>query len=229
MKNGFLSSTTVLLGCAALSGLPARADLLVEQWQTPTGVFGGIAGVDTAIAGGPADISELWSIIDFTDDPAGFAGDIPGSVAWPAATAAGVSGTSAAVNDFFGARISGLINITDADTYTFKTYADDGVRLRIDGVTVISDDTYHPEQTRFGAIALAPGSHSIELLFFEGGGEASLEFQVQQGTGPFGHVGGIGGPRTEPTVPDGGSTLALLGVTFATLIAARRKGSAASK
>jgi hypothetical protein len=226
MKNGFLSLTTILIGCAALSGLQARADLLVEQWQTPTGVFGGIAGVETAIAGGPADISELWSIIDFTDDPAGFAGDIPGSVAWPAATAAGVSGTGNPVNDFFGARISGLINITAADTYTFKTYADDGVRLRVGGTTVITDNTYHPEQTRFGSIALTPGSYAIELLFFEGGGEASLEFQVQQGTGPFGHVGGVGGPTTVPTVPDGGSTLALLGVGAALLGVARRKTSA---
>lgn len=228
MKKTYSLCATLLLSGAAFSSLQARADLLVEQWQTPDGVFGGIPGVEAAIAGGPADISELWSIIDFTDDPLGFAGDIPGSVPWPAATAAGAAGvgTGAAVNNFFGARISGVIKITETDVYTFKTYADDGVRLKVGGSTVIIDNTYHPEQIRTGTINLTPGTYPIELLFFEGGGEASLEFQVAQGNGAFGHVGGIGGPTTAPSVPEAGSTLALLGMGCAVAMgAARRKAS----
>lgn len=191
---------SVLLACFGFNQI-ASADLLVQQWQGSGAGSGGLAGADAAIASRPPDVSENWAIIDFTDDPAGFAGLIPGSSPWPLATLRNQPGTGSQANTDFAARISGVLNITVADTYWFRTYADDGVRLRIDGVDVIVDNTYHPEEQRLGSIVLNPGSHTLDLVFFEGGGEASLEFSVAQGSGPFGHVGGIGGPPTVANQP----------------------------
>ena len=225
VKSSKLVAATLLLGSLIPSS--ASAGLLVEQWLGAGN--GGLAGVDNAIAARTADFSAVFDIIDFTDDPAGFAGLIPGSVFWPAAGNVNL-GTSASVNNDFGARISGSIFISVADSYTFRTYADDGVRLRIGGATVISDNGYHPEEQRLGNIFLNPGTYSLDLIFFEGGGEASLEFSVAQGNGAFGHVGALGGPTsTTSNVPDSSSTVTLLGLTLCGLAGISRKFGRSSR
>jgi len=145
-------------------------------------------------------------VIDFTDDPAGFSGEIPGSSPWPAAEATGAVGTGGINNSFF-ARITTDFSVADGDTYTFRTYNDDGVFLMIDGVLVISDTGYHPEAPFEGSITLAPGDHTLELFFFEGGGEASLELSVRNSSGDYELLGAAGG-LAEPantTLTDSGA------------------------
>jgi hypothetical protein len=213
----------LLLAAAASSA--AHAALLVEQWQGGGAGNNGLAGVDAVIASRPADVSGIWAIIDFTDDPGGFAGEIPGSNPWPLATLLAQNGTGATANSDFAARISGSLNISVADTYHFRTYSDDGVRLRVGNTTVISDNGYHPESVNTGRIILNPGSYLIDLIFFENGGEASLEFSMAQGNNPFGHVGALPGFETSaPAVPEASTWaagLALAGVGVATCRRAR--------
>lgn len=139
-----------------------------------------------------ADYTVQTNVIDYTDDTGGFAGELPGSSRWPAAVAQGVYGTGG-VNDVFFARITAEFSVSAADTYTFRTFNDDGVFLLIDNTLIISDTAYHPEVAFNGSIALTPGNHTIELFFFENGGEASLEFSARTSTGSFGLVGGTGG------------------------------------
>ncbi|SDD34547.1 VCBS domain-containing protein [Kordiimonas lacus] len=131
-------------------------------------------------------------VIDFTDDPGGFAGEIPGSNPWPAAAATGSSGTGG-INDVFFARITTDFSVSEADTYTFRTFNDDGVFLMVDGQLIISDTGYHPEAPFEGSIALSPGDHSLELFFFEYGGEASLELSVRDSSGSYELLGAAGG------------------------------------
>ncbi len=139
-----------------------------------------------------ADYTAETEVIDFTDDPGGFSGEIPGSSPWPAAIATGASG-SGGINDVFFARITTEFSVTDADTFIFRTFNDDGVFLLIDGNLVISDTGYHPEAPFEGSINLAPGDHTLELFFFENGGEASLELSVRTSTGDFELLGAAGG------------------------------------
>ena len=194
-----------LLTAVALIGLSfsASATLLVEQWQSPTGEYNGLAGADAVIAAGPAEYSGYFDVIDFTDDPFGFAGDIPGSSPWMAALATGATSTADAVNDFFVARITGLIHIASADTYNFRTYSDDGVRLKVGGSTVFADNGYHPESINAGGLFLDVGVYDLELVFFEGGGEASLEFSVAQGSGAYVHIPDLPGVTTSVPTPAG--------------------------
>jgi len=149
-----------------------------------------------------ASYTAQTNVIDYTDDPGGFAGELPGSFRWPAAEAQNVNGTGG-INNVFFARITADFSVTTADTYTFRTYNDDGVFLLIDNTLIISDSGYHGEQAYMGSIALAPGNHTIELFFFENGGEASLEFSARTSTGAFGLVGasggGLGGANTQLT------------------------------
>jgi hypothetical protein len=118
------------------------------------------------------------------------------------------------------------LNIAVADTYTFKTWNDDGVRLRIGGNTVISDDSYHAEQPFVGSLFLNPGAYALDLVFFERAGSASLEFAVAQGLGSFGLVGAPGGPTTSPTaVPTPALLPGLMGIGMA--MWRKRKGELA--
>lgn len=222
-KNKLLR-TLLGIGLTGLLPCAVQATLLVEQWTGLNAGSGGLAQADAVIAANAATYSGFYSIIDFTDDPAGFAGLIPGSSPWPAAFQAGVSGTGHPLNDNFAARITTILNITVADTYGFRTYADDGLRLKIGGVNVIYDDSYHPEQQRTGSIFLSPGAHALELVFFEGGGEASLEFSVRQGLGQYVHIPDLVGVSTTAPVPDVASTLSLLGLALVVMGTMRRKG-----
>ena len=140
-----------------------------------------------------ANYTVQTNVIDYTDDPNGFAGELPGSSPWPAAVATGDTNTHSTTNNNFFARITADFSVATADTYTFRTYNDDGVFLLIDNIPVITDTRYHGEESFEGNIELTPGEHSIELFFFEDGGEASLEFSAKNSTGTFGLVGASGG------------------------------------
>jgi hypothetical protein len=84
-------------------------------------------------------------------------------------------------NDF-AIRATGTVLIPAAGTWTFGTNSDDGLRLRINGQTVIHDDALHGPENRFGQIQLTPGPHLIELVYFERGGGAEVELFAAQGS-----------------------------------------------
>lgn len=165
----------VLMGASILAPQIASADFIVNQYHGYG--WSGLAGVDAAIATGTPDATAVFDVIDFSDDPA-FGGFLPFDNPWPLA---GVQGTTNPLNQNFAANILGSIYIDEADTYTFMTVNDDGVRLRIDGTAIITDNGYHGEIAFFGNTYLDVGYHSLELAFFEGGGEASLELLAAQG------------------------------------------------
>jgi len=76
-------------------------------------------------------------------------------------------------------RYKGLIDIETTGNYTFYTISDDGSKLFIDGIEVVNNDGSHGAQTRQGNINLTDGYHTIEVLFFQGGGPFSLNVQYQ--------------------------------------------------
>jgi len=170
----------------AVSLVPGQTPFLVEQWTGYSGSFS-LASLQSAAAASAPDYSTTTNIIDFTDDPGGFSGEIPGSSPWPAAIATGASGTGGINNSFF-ARITANIVITEQDNYTFRTFNDDGVYLFVDGQLIINDPNQHPEAAFEGDITLAPGVYPLELFFFENGGEASLELTFKNTGGAYQHV-----------------------------------------
>ncbi|MDA1371573.1 MAG: tandem-95 repeat protein, partial [Proteobacteria bacterium] len=169
---------------------PGKAAFTVEQWTgyTANGATTALAQLQAFAAANLPNYTATTNIIDYTDDPAGFAGLIPGSSPWPAAVATGATSPHDAINNNFFARITTNILITQADTYTFRTFNDDGVYLSVNGQSIISDSGFHPEQQFTGSIFLTPGVYPIVLFFFEGGGEASLEFSFSNSSGVFQHV-----------------------------------------
>lgn len=76
--------------------------------------------------------------------------------------------------DTFSVRWTGQVLADFAETYTFSTTTDDGVRLTIDNAVVIDNFTNHAPTVDTGAVPLTPGWHSVLLEYFENGGGAQV-------------------------------------------------------
>jgi mono/diheme cytochrome c family protein len=89
----------------------------------------------------------------------------------------------------FGLRFEGVFRADAAGSYTFHLASDDGSRLVIDGKTVVDNDGVHATTSKSGTVELTKGVHTVIVDFFQGGGEAVLEVEIEgRGLGrqPFG-------------------------------------------
>ncbi|HCD36748.1 MAG TPA: hypothetical protein DEQ23_06970, partial [Chlorobium sp.] len=191
----------------AVSSSPDQSTMALKVEQYTGYQSNVLANLVTYASQHTANYTVTADVIDYTDDTAGFAGSIPGSYRWPAAVATNYSGTGG-INDKFFARISGAFYVNTGDDYTFRTYSDDGVFLIVDGNTsslVINDSGYHAEKVNEGTVHLNAGTHTLELYFFENGGEASLEFTVKSSTSAYGHIGSTNPLFSKPSTYDTGT------------------------
>ena len=79
----------------------------------------------------------------------------------------------------FGMRFEGFFNASAAGEYTFTLSSDDGSRLLIDGRKIVDNDGVHATTTKSGSIELTKGVHQVTVDFFQVGGEAVLEVEVE--------------------------------------------------
>ena len=113
----------------------------------------------------------------------------------------------AGAGDDFAVRATGIITIATAGTYTFGINSDDGNRLKIDGVAVITSDVQQSAADDLGTVTLTAGTHTIEAEFFERAGGEAFELWAIAGSksswsSSFALVGsatGIQVVRTSPT------------------------------
>ena len=79
------------------------------------------------------------------------------------------------LSNYFGLVFSGFIKVPNEGVYTFSVSSNDGSRLYIDDKLVVENDGWHGTYEKEGAIALQVGLHKVKLLYFQSGGEKSLE------------------------------------------------------
>jgi Ca2+-binding RTX toxin-like protein len=81
-------------------------------------------------------------------------------------------------SDTFSARWTGQIEAPASGVYTFTTTSDDGVRLFVDGMTVVENWTDHGPTDNSGTMTLEAGRrYDIQLDFYENGGGAVAKLQ----------------------------------------------------
>ncbi len=74
-----------------------------------------------------------------------------------------------------GFRYSGILAVPRDGDFTFYTSSDDGTRLFLDGRLVVENDGIHPATEVKGVAKLTAGDHSIQVDYFNGGGEVVLK------------------------------------------------------
>lgn len=81
-------------------------------------------------------------------------------------------------SDDFSIRFQGSVQAVDAGTYTFSTTSDDGVRLLVNGDTIINNWTLHGSTVNTGDVTLSAGQIvPIVLEYYEHTGEAIVKLQ----------------------------------------------------
>jgi parallel beta-helix repeat protein len=82
--------------------------------------------------------------------------------------------------DDYAIRMTAEIEVLTAGDFTFATYSDDGSRLKVNGVTIATDETSGGNTLR-GSINLPVGTYPIEWLAYERGFNAGFELSVIPG------------------------------------------------
>lgn len=84
-------------------------------------------------------------------------------------------------SDNFSVRWTGTVEAPITGFYTFTTRSDDGVRLKLNGGTIIDDWNYHaPTDRSSGPVHLTAGSRTpVVLEYFEAGGGAEVSLHWQ--------------------------------------------------
>jgi len=77
--------------------------------------------------------------------------------------------------DRFGFKFRGFLEIPRDGIYVLATTSDDGSWLYIDGELVVDNGGDHPMTRKEGQLWLAAGRHSIEIVYYENGGDEGLE------------------------------------------------------
>ena len=80
--------------------------------------------------------------------------------------------------DGFALRFRGNLNLKRGGKIRFWLASDDGSRLIVNGQRVLDNDGIHPRNEKKGELDLEAGSHTIEVQYFEGGGQEVLDFQI---------------------------------------------------
>jgi hypothetical protein len=80
-------------------------------------------------------------------------------------------------SDGFIVRFYGYINIETAGTYYFGGQADDGIRIKINNISVVNSWVESGGAFREGSITLSAGVVPVEVMFYENGGGQMVNFQ----------------------------------------------------
>ena len=80
-------------------------------------------------------------------------------------------------NDGFIVRFYGFINIPTAGTYYFGGQADDGIRIKVNNVSVVNSWIESGGAFRSVSVELSAGVVAVEVMYYENGGGEMVNFQ----------------------------------------------------
>jgi hypothetical protein len=80
-------------------------------------------------------------------------------------------------SDGFIVRFYGYINIPTAGTYYFGGQADDGIRIKVNNISVVNSWIESGGDFRQGSINLSAGAVPVEIIYYENAGGQMVNFQ----------------------------------------------------
>jgi hypothetical protein len=80
-------------------------------------------------------------------------------------------------SDGFIVRFYGFINIPTAGTYWFGGQADDGIRIKVNNISVVNSWIESGGDFRQGSITLSAGAVPVEVMYYENSGGQMVNFQ----------------------------------------------------
>jgi hypothetical protein len=83
-------------------------------------------------------------------------------------------------NDRFGLLASTDLAIRDAGRHRLRVVSDDGVRVKVDGKTVLENWTWHAPTRDEAELELTSGRHRIEVEYFQIDGAAALSIELER-------------------------------------------------
>ena len=143
---------------------------LIERFP---GKLVNLSQADALIAGGNATDSANRATINMRDSGGGV-GRFGSSDAFP-------GGSTSGNLDNFAIKATGNFSVGSSGTFTIFTHTDDGHRVKVDGTTILTDDRNHGNEDFFTPISLSAGSHTLEIVYWEAGGGATLEVGIGSG------------------------------------------------
>lgn len=86
-------------------------------------------------------------------------------------------------DNYFSVRWTRYLDVTPG-TYRFTAISDDGIRVIVDGQTIIDQWSQHPAQTYTADIYLGAGHHLVTVEYFEWEGDARVAVNWAPASGP---------------------------------------------
>lgn len=83
--------------------------------------------------------------------------------------------------DNFVMQATRTIYVPESAEYNFVVRSDDGSQLKVNGEVVITDDETHPPKNNQVVLYLSEGLHTVEILYFDYIGGATVEFMAAKG------------------------------------------------
>lgn len=81
--------------------------------------------------------------------------------------------------EHFALLMLGFVKVSQAGKYTFFCGSNDGSQLSVNNQILIENDELHGFRERSAAIVLTPGTHLVEVRYFQGGGTMRLTVSWQ--------------------------------------------------
>lgn len=81
--------------------------------------------------------------------------------------------------NLFGVVFEGVLHLERSGDYRLRIGSDDGSAIYIDGKKVADADGIHPHHFGEGRANLKAGAHPVRIEYFQGGGEWTLECQIE--------------------------------------------------